>query len=67
MQRSTTFWKCSIMFGVCCASACYKECIDYVIILPVLTKEEIEAYAQRTQEIRGMSPPLAGDEESAVS
>lgn len=55
------------MFGVCFASTCYKERIDYVIVLPALTKEEIEAYAQRTQEIRGMSPPLAGDEESAVS
>jgi len=67
MQRSTTFRKCSILFGVCFASACYKERIDYVIILPVLTKEEIEAYAQRTQEIRGKRPPLDGDEESAVS
>ncbi|MCJ1286111.1 hypothetical protein MMC26_005454 [Xylographa opegraphella] len=31
----------------------YEERIDYVIVLRVLTKEEIEAYAERTQEIRG--------------
>ena len=45
----------------------FEERPDYVIVLRVLTKEEIEAYAQRTQEIRGKRPALAGDEESADS
>lgn len=31
----------------------YEERADYVIVLRVLTKEEIEAYALKTQEIRG--------------
>ena len=31
----------------------YEERIDYVIVLRVLTKEEIQNYALRTQEIRG--------------
>jgi hypothetical protein len=39
----------------------YEERIDYVIVLRVLTKEEIEAYAAKTQEIRGKRPPLAED------
>lgn len=33
----------------------YEERADYVIVLRVLTKEEIEAYALKTQEIRGKS------------
>ena len=41
----------------------FEERVDYVIVLRVLTKEEIEAYAQRTQEIRGMRTPLAWKEE----
>ena len=40
----------------------YEERIDYVIVLRVLTKEEIEQYAKKTQEIRGKRQPLAGDE-----
>ena len=31
----------------------YEERLDYVIVLRVLTKEEIQAYAAKTQEIRG--------------
>ena len=31
----------------------FEERVDYVIVLRVLTKEEIQEYAQRTQEIRG--------------
>ncbi|PYH98503.1 hypothetical protein BO71DRAFT_395284 [Aspergillus ellipticus CBS 707.79] len=33
----------------------YEERSDYVIVLRVLTKEEIQAYAVKTQEIRGKS------------
>lgn len=33
----------------------FEERADYVIVLRVLTKEEIEAYALKTQEIRGKS------------
>ena len=44
----------------------YEERIDYVIVLRVLTKEEIEAYAERTQEIRGKRTPLVEDEASAA-
>ena len=40
----------------------YEERIDYVIVLRVLTKEEIEQYAKKTQEIRGKRELLAGDE-----
>jgi hypothetical protein len=39
----------------------FEERPEYVIVLRVLTKEEIQAYAVKTQEIRGMalpSPPL---------
>ncbi|MCJ1416475.1 hypothetical protein MMC32_002813 [Xylographa parallela] len=43
----------------------YEERIDYVIVLRVLTKEEIEAYAQRTQEIRGKRTPLVEDDANA--
>ncbi|MCJ1392589.1 hypothetical protein MMC18_005459 [Xylographa bjoerkii] len=43
----------------------YEERIDYVIVLRVLTKEEIEAYAERTQEIRGKRIPLVEDEANA--
>jgi hypothetical protein len=32
----------------------YEERPDYVIVLRVLTKEEIQGYAVKTQEIRGM-------------
>lgn len=42
----------------------YEERIDYVIVLRVLTKEEIQAYAKRTQEIRGKRTPFAVDEGS---
>ena len=45
----------------------YEERIDYVIVLRVLTKEEIEAYAERTQEIRGKRTPLVEDEASMAS
>ena len=45
----------------------YEERIDYVIVLRVLTKAEIDAYAQRTQEIRGMRDPLVDEDESAIS
>jgi hypothetical protein len=31
----------------------FEERSDYVIVLRVLTKEEIQAYAVKTQEIRG--------------
>lgn len=31
----------------------FEERVDYVIVLRVLTKEEIQEYAQRTQVIRG--------------
>lgn len=37
----------------------YEERADYVIVLRVLTKEEIEAYALKTQEIRGKFLPGA--------
>ncbi|MCJ1404377.1 hypothetical protein MMC11_007602 [Xylographa trunciseda] len=43
----------------------YEERIDYVIVLRVLTKEEIEAYAERTQEIRGKRTSLVEDEANA--
>ena len=42
----------------------YEERIDYVIVLRVLTKEEIEQYAKKTQEIRGKRELLAGDEKT---
>ena len=45
----------------------YEERVDYVIVLRVLSKEEIEAYAQRTQEIRGKRDPLVEEDESAMS
>lgn len=35
----------------------YEDRADYVIVLRVLTKEEIEAYALKTQEIRGKFLP----------
>lgn len=34
----------------------FEERPDYVIVLRVLTKEEIQAYAVKTQEIRGKAP-----------
>ena len=34
----------------------FEERLEFVIVLRVLTKEEIEQYAQRTAEIRGISP-----------
>lgn len=39
----------------------YEERTDYVIVLRVLTKEEIEQYALKTQEIRGKRPPPPAD------
>lgn len=38
----------------------YEERAEYVIVLRVLTKEEIQAYAVKTQEIRGMFPKIHG-------
>jgi len=45
----------------------YEERIEYVIVLRVLTKEEIQAYAKRTQEIRGKRTPLAVEEGSVAA
>lgn len=45
----------------------FEERADYVIVLRVLAKEEIEAYAKRTQEIRGERPPLAVEGASVVA
>ena len=45
----------------------YEERVDYVIVLRVLAKEEIEAYAKRTQEIRGKRTPLAMEGGSVVA
>jgi hypothetical protein len=39
----------------------YEERIDYVIVLRVLTKEEIQNYALRTQEIRGKREQICID------
>jgi hypothetical protein len=38
----------------------YEERLDYVIVLRVLTKEEIQEYAARTSEIRGKRAHISG-------
>ena len=43
----------------------YEERTDYVIVLRVLTKEEIEQYALKTQEIRGKRPTLPANAEGS--
>ncbi|KAL8790279.1 MAG: hypothetical protein Q9195_006437 [Heterodermia aff. obscurata] len=47
----------------------YEERQDYVIVLRVLTKEEIELYALKTQELRGLrdAEPLPSSAQSAES
>ena len=38
----------------------YEERLDYVIVLRVLTKEEIQEYAARTSQIRGKRTHISG-------
>jgi hypothetical protein len=47
----------------------FEERSNYVIVLRVLMKEEIQAYAVKTQEIRGKSRcllDLSGDEDMYI-